>query len=46
MSWDRFASDFDPRRGGLLAFGMLVIFVAPRLLAQRRGLIRDGHRVR
>jgi hypothetical protein len=45
MSWDRIASDFDPRRGGLLAFGMLVILVAPRLLAQRRGLIRDGRRV-
>jgi hypothetical protein len=45
MSWDRIASDFDPRRGGLLAFGMLVILVAPRLLAQRRGLIQDGHQV-
>jgi len=45
MSWDRIASDFDPRRGGLLAFGMLVILVAPRLLAQRRGLIQDSHRV-
>ena len=45
MSWNRIASDFDPRRGGLLAFGMLVILVAPRLLAQRRGLIQDGHRV-
>jgi hypothetical protein len=45
MSWDRIASDFDPRHGGLLAFGMLVILVAPRLLAQRRGLIQDGHRV-
>jgi hypothetical protein len=42
MSWDRIASDFDPRHGGLLAFGMLVILVAPRLLAQRRGLIQDG----
>jgi len=39
-SWDRIASDFDPRRGGLLALGMLVILVAPRLLAERRGLIR------
>ena len=39
MSWDRIASDFDPRRGGLLAFGMLVILVAPRLLARHRGLI-------
>jgi hypothetical protein len=45
MSWDRIASDFDPRRGGLLAFGMLVILVAPRLVAQCRGLIQDGHRV-
>ena len=44
MSWDRIASDFDPRHGGLLAFGMLVILVAPRLLAQRRGLIQHGHR--
>ena len=42
VSWDRIASDFDPRRGGLLGFGMLVILVAPRLLAQRRGLIQDG----
>jgi hypothetical protein len=45
MSWDRIVSDFDPRRGGLLAFGMLAILVAPRLLAQRRGLIQDGHRL-
>ena len=45
MSWDRIASDFDPRRGGLLAFGMLVILVAPRFVAQRRGLIQDGHRL-
>jgi len=44
MSWDRIASDFDPRRGGLLAFGMLVILVAPRLLAQRCGLLTDSLR--
>ena len=43
MSWDRIVSDFDPRRGGLLAFGMLVILVGPRLLAQRRALIQDDH---
>ena len=42
MSWDRVASDFDPRRGGLLAFGMLAILAGPRLLAPRRALIRDG----
>jgi hypothetical protein len=45
MSWDRIVSDFDPRRGGLLAFGMLVILVGPRLLAERRGLIQYGHRI-
>ena len=45
MSWDRIASDFDPRRGGLLALGVLVILVAPRFVAQRRGLIQDGHRL-
>jgi hypothetical protein len=43
MSWDRIVSDFDPRRGGLLAFGMLVILVGPRFLAQRRALIQDDH---
>jgi len=45
MSWDRILSDFDPRCGGLLAFGMLVILVGPRLVAQRRALIQDGHRI-
>ena len=45
MSWDRILSDFDPSRGGLLALGMLVILVGPRLLAQRRALIQDGHRI-
>jgi hypothetical protein len=45
MSWDRILSDFDPRRGGLLALGMPVILVGPRLLAQRRALVQDGHRI-
>ena len=44
LSWDRIASDFDPRRGGFLGIGMLVILVAPRILAERRGLIQDGDR--
>ena len=39
LSWDRIASDFDPRRGGLLGFGMLVILAAPRVVAERRGLV-------
>jgi len=44
MSWDRIASDFDPRRGGFLGLGMLVILVAPRVLAERLGLIQRGQR--
>jgi hypothetical protein len=44
MSWDRIASDFDPRRGGFLALGMLVILVAPRVLAECLGLIHGGQR--
>jgi hypothetical protein len=40
MSWDRIASDFDPRRGGFLGLGMTVILVAPRVLAERLGLIQ------
>ena len=40
MSWDRIASDFDPRRGGLLALGMAVIAVAPRVVAGRLHLVR------
>ena len=39
LPWDRIASDFDPRRGGFLGFGMVVILVAPRLLAERRGYV-------
>ena len=39
MSWDRIASDFDPRRGGFLGLGMLVILVAPRVLAEHLDLI-------
>ena len=41
MSWDRIASDFDRRRGGLLGLGMLVIAVSPRVLAGPLGLVAD-----
>lgn len=44
MSWDRIASDFDPRRGGFLGLGMTVILVAPRVLAERFGLIQGDQR--
>jgi hypothetical protein len=32
--WGRITADFDLRRGGLLGFGMLVLFLAPLLLAK------------
>ena len=38
-SWDRIGADFDLRRGGLLGFGMLVLFFAPLLLARYHHLI-------
>lgn len=44
VSWDRIAFDFDPRRGGFLGLGMLVILVMPRVLAARLGLIQGGLR--
>ena len=44
LSWDRIASDFDPRRGGFLGLGMLVILVTPRVLSARLGLMQGGPR--
>lgn len=38
-SWQRLASDFDFRQGGLLAIGMAVLFFAPLIAAKLRGLI-------
>ncbi len=38
-SWQRIASDFDFRKGGLLAIGMLVLASAPALMAKLRGLL-------
>jgi hypothetical protein len=35
-SWERIAADFDPRRGGLLGFGMAILFLAPWLIATLR----------
>jgi hypothetical protein len=37
-SWDRIAADYDPRRGGLMAFGLALLAVAPLLAARFRGL--------
>jgi hypothetical protein len=36
-SWKRLAADFDFRQGGLLAIGMLVLFLAPLLVRWWQG---------
>jgi apolipoprotein N-acyltransferase len=38
FSWDRIAADYDPRRGGLMAFGLLLVAAAPLLAARLRRL--------
>jgi hypothetical protein len=38
VSWKRIGSDFDLRRGGLLGFGMLVLWCAPLLIGKLRHL--------
>ena len=37
-SWQRLASDFDFRKGGLLSIGMLILFAAPFLATKLRSL--------
>ena len=37
-SWDRVAADFDPSRGGLLLFGMIVLALAPLIAARIRAV--------
>jgi len=36
--WVRIVEDFDPTRGGFLALGMLVLYLAPGWMARLRGL--------
>jgi len=38
--WRRLAAEFDPRQGGLLAFGMGVLALAPLAVALARGLLQ------
>jgi len=37
--WARIAEDFDPSRGGFLGAGLLVLLVAPLVMARLRGLV-------
>ena len=41
-SWDRIASDYDLRRGGLLPIGLLVLTAAPLLAARWRNVLAAG----
>lgn len=38
-SWSRILREFDPRQGGFLALGMLVLFLAPFVVAKVLGLL-------
>lgn len=38
VTWAKIGADFDLRRGGLLGFGMLVLFLAPLLMGRLHGL--------
>jgi hypothetical protein len=38
--WSRVAEDFDPSRGGLLAFGLGVLLLAPWAMARLRRQVR------
>jgi len=37
FGWARIAAEFDPRQGGLMLFGLLLMLLAPRLGAWLRG---------
>ena len=41
-SWDRLLSDYDPRRGGFLMLGMIVLALSPLAAAKLRGLPVSG----
>jgi hypothetical protein len=41
-SWERIASDYDPRQGGLLSIGMAALTAAPLAAARLRRLAVDS----
>ena len=41
-SWERMASDYDLTRGGLMAFGLVLLALAPLIAARLRGLDTGG----
>lgn len=38
-SWSRIAADYNPLQGGLMAFGLLLLLVAPLIAAKLRGVL-------
>ncbi|MCC7014581.1 MAG: hypothetical protein IT454_18615 [Planctomycetes bacterium] len=40
LTWERILSDYDPSSGGLLAFGMAFLCIAPWLAARSRNMLR------
>jgi hypothetical protein len=40
FGWDRITQDYDPRRGGFMAFGLALMAATPYLAARWRGLTR------
>jgi hypothetical protein len=40
FGWQRIAAEFDPRQGGLMLFGLLLMWMAPMFGAWLRGLRR------
>jgi hypothetical protein len=38
-SWNRIAADYNPSQGGLMAFGLLLLLVAPAIAAKLRGVL-------
>ena len=43
LSWERLASDYDIRRGGLMLFGLILLTLSPLIAARLRGLKADIH---
>lgn len=41
LSWERILSDYNIRRGGLMPFGLVVMLVAPLIIARLRGIGPD-----
>ncbi len=39
LPWPRLMAEFDPRQGGFLAFGMLVLFCSPLIIAHVRHFV-------